>query len=118
MDHYHCGACVTCVTERRTVAVQMQDELWAIGVGAVASLDPSFPGPLSGILGSTTREATHERQKVLRLRRASQLAALAGLNLSEHVKKRLKLPRALCARARLGMCPQEAKIRQCRVRVT
>jgi len=90
MDHYHCGACVTCVTERRTVAVQMQDELWAIGVGAVASLDPSFPGPLSGILGSATREATHERQKVLRLRRASQLAALAGLNLSEHVKKRLK----------------------------
>ena len=81
---------MTCVTERRTVAVQMQDELWAIGVGAVASLDPSFPGPLSGILGSATREATHERQKVLRLRRASQLAALAGLNLSEHVKKRLK----------------------------
>ena len=68
----------------------MQDELWAIGVGAVASLDPSFPGHLSGILGSATREATHERQKVLRLRRASQLAALAGLNLSEHVKKRLK----------------------------
>ena len=96
----------------------MQDELWAIGVGAVASLDPSFPGPLSGILGAATREVTHERQKVLRLRRASQLAALAGLNLSEHVKKRLKLPRALCARARLGMCPQEAKIRQCRVRVT
>ena len=87
MDHYHCSARVTCVTERRT---QMQDELWAIGVGAVASLDPSFPGPLSGILGSATREATHERQKVLRLRRASQLAALVGLNLSEHVKKRLK----------------------------
>ena len=63
MDHYHCGACVTCVTERRTVAVQMQDELWAIGVGAVASLDPSFPGPLSGILGAATREVTHERQK-------------------------------------------------------
>lgn len=62
----------------------------ALVLSAVASLDPSFLGPLSGILGSATREATHERQKVLRLRRASQLAALAGLNLSEHVKKRLK----------------------------
>ena len=62
MDHYHCGACVTCVTERRIVAVQMQDELWAIGVGAVASLDPSFPGPLSGILSPATREATYERK--------------------------------------------------------
>ena len=60
--------CVTCVTERRAVAVQMQDELWAIGVGAVASLDPSFPGPLSGMdpLGFWVlpHERRHTRDKM------------------------------------------------------